>query len=64
MGEWANQVISFTQLKIEVVEKVREYIKYIVANNTESIVIAQLKDEFEEICSYASKEKSIAYKTG
>lgn len=47
--EWTSQAISFYQFKAEVIEKGREYIKNIIATNTENILIDKMRREFETI---------------
>lgn len=49
VGEWANQTIYFAQLKQEVVEKGREYIKNISLVNKENKLLSKLKQELDEI---------------
>lgn len=48
-GEWANQTINFEQLKQEVIEKGREYVKNILSTNKENVLIDKIKQEFDEI---------------
>lgn len=48
-GEWMNQTISFEQLRQEVIEKGREYIKNILLPNKENILIDKMKWMFDEI---------------
>lgn len=49
MGEWINQAVSFGQLKQEIVDKGMEYIKNILPDNKENILVDKLKREFDEI---------------
>lgn len=48
-GEWMNQTIGFEQLKHEVIEKGREYIKNILLTNRENILVDKIKQAFDEI---------------
>ena len=48
-GEWMDQTISFEQLKQEVIEKGREYIKNILSTYNENGLADKLKQEFDEI---------------
>ena len=48
-GEWMDQTISFEQLKQEVFEKGREYIKNILSTNKEYGLADKIKHEFDEI---------------
>lgn len=48
-GEWVNQVVSYNQLRNEIIEKAEEYIKYISANNADNVEIDKIKQKFEEI---------------
>ena len=48
-GEWMNQTISFEQLKQEVIEKGKEYIKDILLTNKENILFDKIKKKFDEI---------------
>lgn len=50
-GEWSNQVISYSQLKDEIVKKTMEYIESIVASNTKEIDIDVIKDNLEKLRS-------------
>lgn len=43
-GRWVDQVISYSQLKTEIIEKAREYIEFIVASNTENMEIIKIKE--------------------
>ena len=54
-GEWTHQVINYRQLKAEIIKKTREYIGFIVANNTEVLEIDKIK-EILEILSSTEKE--------
>lgn len=49
VGEWANQTINFEQLKQEVIEKGREYVKNIISTNKENVLIDKIKQEFDAI---------------
>lgn len=48
-GEWTNQTINFEQLKQEIVEKGREYVKNILSTNMENVLVDKIKQEFDEI---------------
>ena len=48
-GEWADQAISFSQLKTEIIEKAREYIKIITANNAENLEIIKIKENLDAL---------------
>ena len=48
-GEWTNQEINFNELKKEVIEKGMEYIKNIVAFNTENVLFDKIEQAFTEI---------------
>lgn len=48
-GEWTDQTISFEQLKREVMEKGREYIKYILSANKGNVLVNKIEQEFNEI---------------
>lgn len=43
-GEWTDQVVSYSQLKTEIIEKAREYIKYIAAGNSERPEIIRIAE--------------------
>ncbi len=48
-GEWVNQVNDFNLFRNEIISKAREYINYIVTNNTENLVIDKIERELKEI---------------
>lgn len=48
-GEWADQVINFSQLKTEIIEKAREYTEVIIANNAENLEIIKLKENLDTL---------------
>lgn len=48
-GEWTDQVINFSQLKTEIIEKAREYIQIIIANNAENLEIIKLKENLDTL---------------
>ncbi|MEE1306241.1 MAG: hypothetical protein U0K68_14020 [Agathobacter sp.] len=48
-GEWADQVINFIQFKTEIIEKAREYIQIIIANNAENLEIIKLKENLDTL---------------
>lgn len=48
-GEWVNQVVSFEQLRQEVIEKGRAYIKNILINNKENELVIEMQKKFEEM---------------
>ena len=48
-GEWTNQAISFEQMKQEIVEKGKEYIKNIESANKEHILVDSIKKRFDDI---------------
>lgn len=48
-GEWADQVISFSQLKTEIIEKAREYIEIIAVSNTENLEIIKIKENLDTL---------------
>lgn len=48
-GEWADQVINFSQLKTEIIEKAREYTEIIIANNAENLDITKLKENLDTL---------------
>ena len=48
-GEWADQVIYFSQFKTEIIEKAREYIQIISANNAENLEINKLKENLDNL---------------
>lgn len=48
-GEWVDQVIDFRQMKTEIIEKAREYIGFILANNTENLRISKIKENLETL---------------
>lgn len=48
-GEWTDQTISYEQLKREVTEKGREYIKYILSANKRNVLVNKIEQEFNEI---------------
>lgn len=49
IGEWAQQVINYYQFKNEIVEKTKEYIKYILANNADGALIDKVKAQFGDL---------------
>ena len=48
-GEWSNQVVDFCQLKQEVLEKGKEYLRSILSTNEENILFDKIKREFDDI---------------
>ena len=48
-GEWTDQVISFSQLKTEIIEKAREYIEIITVSNTENLEIIKIKENLDTL---------------
>ncbi len=48
-GEWADQVINFSQLKTEIIEKARDYTEVIIANNAENLEIIKLKENLDTL---------------
>lgn len=48
-GKWVNQTINFEQLKKEVIEKGREYIKDILPTNQENILVDKLRKSLDDI---------------
>ena len=46
-GKWTDQIVSFRQLKREVVEKASKYIEIINISNTENIEIVNIKKNLE-----------------
>ena len=48
-GEWTDQVISFIQLKTEIIEKAREYIEIITVSNTENFEIIKIKENLDTL---------------
>lgn len=48
-GEWVDQVISFNQLKTEIIEKAREYIEIITVSNTENLDIIKIKENLDTL---------------
>lgn len=48
-GEWADQVINFSQFKTEIIEKAREYTEIIIANNAENLDITKLKENLDTL---------------
>ena len=54
VGEWTNQTINLEQLKQEVIEKGREYIRKILAANKEKAIVEQIEQRFNEILQYLS----------
>ncbi len=49
VGGWMNQTIDFEQLKQEVIEKGRDYIKNILLTNKENTLIDKINQAFDEI---------------
>ncbi len=49
VGEWADQVISFSQLKTEIIEKAREYIEIITLSNKENLEIIKIKENLDAL---------------
>lgn len=48
-GKWINQVISFNQLKNEVLKKGIEYVKTISEANSNNVLIDKMEKNFEEL---------------
>lgn len=48
-GEWVNQVISYRQLKNEIIEKAGEYVEFIISSNTKKLQIDKIKENLEAL---------------
>jgi len=46
-GEWTNQVVSYSELKTEIIEKASQYIELITAGNAENQEIVKIKEKLE-----------------
>ena len=51
-GAWTDQVISYKQLKTEIMEKAEEYIEIISVGNTKNLRINRLKENLEFLKKY------------
>lgn len=48
-GEWAEQVISFSQLKTEIITKASQYIEIITVSNIENFEISKIKENLDTL---------------
>lgn len=49
VGAWGNQIISYSQLKTEVIEKANEYIEVVATSNKEIEEIIKMKENLESL---------------